>query len=321
MCKSDQVIGFGSYFRKSDQLTLHRYRCKKCLKTFSEATGDFYFAQKKRQINHQIHELLAMGMSQNNIARFLRTTRPTVARKLICQGTISAYWNYELNLQAPKAKNIQFDEMETFEHSLCKPLSIALAVDKPSRRILGIEVSLMPANGPLAKKSVEKYGKRPDHRIPGMTAMFQRMISNCTPKIKLASDKCPRYASIVKKTFGAVKGRIVEYIQYKGARGASTGQGELKRIRYDPLFHLNHTCAMMRSNVNRLIRRTWCTTKKMSRLVMHLEIFSYYHNTCLLAKKHNKRPVNNVHTCADAIFSSCLEKLKSAMPTNTISST
>jgi len=33
----------------------------------------------------------------------------------------------------------------------------------------------------------------------------------------------------------------------KGRRGSIAGQGELKKIGFDPLFSLNHTCAMLRA--------------------------------------------------------------------------
>ncbi len=284
MCKSEHVKKHAPYFRKSDQLIVHRFRCIDCGKTFSDATGDYFFAQKKRHLNQQIHELLAMGTSQNGIARHLKIARTTVVRTFRKLGTICAYWNYELKVQAPKPTNIQFDEMETFEHTLCKPLSISLAVDKPSRRIMGFNIAIMPANGPLAMKSVKKYGKRPDLRIPCMTTMFQTLMPHCSAKIKLESDMCPRYAPIVKRTFG-VAGMVDDYKQYKGRRSAATGQGELKKGKSDPLFYLNHTCAMLRANVNRLIRKTWCTTKMMARLVMHLDLYTYYHNNRILLKK------------------------------------
>ena len=53
-----------------------------------------------------------------------------------------------------------------------------------------------------------------------------------------------------------------EYIQFKGKKSAVSGQGELKKVGHDPLFSINHTFAMCRGNINRLIRKTCCTTKK-----------------------------------------------------------
>jgi hypothetical protein len=38
---------------------------------------------------------------------------------------------------------------------------------------------------------------------------------------------------------------------------------------------------MLRANVNRLFRRTWCTTKKAQALVHHLAIYADYHNSVL----------------------------------------
>ena len=60
------------------------------------------------------------------------------------------------------------------------------------------------------------------------------------------------------------------------------GQGELKKIGFDPLFDLNHTAAMIRANINRLFRRTWCTTKRADRLEAHLELYVQYHNRELI---------------------------------------
>jgi len=70
------------------------------------------------------------------------------------------------------------------------------------------------------------------------------------------SDENPNYPRILAKVFPDCT-----HMRIKGGRGCITGQGELKKLRYDPLFSLNHTAAMFRANINRLFRRTWCTTK------------------------------------------------------------
>ena len=57
----------------------------------------------------------------------------------------------------------------------------------------------------------------------------------------------------------------------------------LPQTQFDPIFSLNHTCAMLRANICRLIRKTWCTTKKRERLVDHIAIYTYLHNRSLKA--------------------------------------
>jgi hypothetical protein len=67
-------------------------------------------------------------------------------------------------------------------------------------------------------------------------------------------------------------------------KGSVVGQGQLKKVNFDPLFVVNHTCAMMRANINRLIRKTWCTTKDPLKLKDHLDVFIYFYNQSLLKK-------------------------------------
>ena len=58
---------------------------------------------------------------------------------------------------------------------------------------------------------------------------------------------------------------------------------------FDPLFSLNHTCAMYRDNTKRLSRRTWCTTKIVPRLQCLLDIYTVFHNEWLLEKRGFER--------------------------------
>ncbi len=171
---------------------------------------------------------------------------------------------------------IQFDDLETSEHTKCKPLSVSLAVDPRTRKILKFKVAAMPARGHLAEISRKKYGKRSDKRGPQWNAMMRELVPFVTPDCEWTSDENPHYPRYLKKHHPGA-----HHIQVKGGRGAITGQGELKKLRFDPLFSLNHTCAMLRANMNRLFRRTWCTTKNQQGLLDHLSLYVAYHNRVL----------------------------------------
>jgi len=281
-CKSTRTIRSGTYLRKSDGERISRFRCRCCQKSFSEATGTPCFGQNKRLLNPQVLVGLASSMSQNRLAKLLRTTRVTISRKLRFVAQECARLNTDLQRAKARANTVQFDELETFEHTKCKPLSVAIAVEKPTRRILGFKVSSMPAKGPLAWVSRRKYGLRTDARSKGLRALLQDIAPLCADRLTLMSDECPRYERIVRETLGKNEEQILKYSQSKGARGCSTGQGEIKKLRFDPLFAINHTCAMLRANVNRLFRRTWNTTKLAERLQMHLEIYAFFHNSELI---------------------------------------
>ena len=176
-------------------------------------------------------------------------------------------------------REFRFAERETFEHTKCKPLSITLAVESRTRRILGFEVSKMAAKGHLAKIAIKKYGQRKDGRRSARMKLFKTLKPLVLPTAKFKSDESPHYGPDIRKYFpNAV------HETHKGQRGSIVGQGELKKIRFDPLFSLNHTYAMTRANMNRLFRRAWCTTKLPERLVDHFAIYAVYHNSQLAGR-------------------------------------
>ena len=176
-----------------------------------------------------------------------------------------------------KIKHIQFDDLITIEHTKLKPLSVSAAVDAKTRSILSVQVSKIPAFGHLASLSRKKYGKRVNEHRKGLEAMFKELTPIVDPKSYIQSDEHKAYPQFVKEYFPYAK-----YDRYKGGRGCVTGQGELKKQHFDPLFSINHCFAMMRANINRLFRRSWCTTKKTQMLLRHLHIYIFYHNTVLL---------------------------------------
>jgi len=276
--KSIRKIGF--YRRRSDQKWIQRFVCTLCEKSFSRASLDPCFRQKKRQLNQTLFELLSSGNSQRRCSYLLRINRKTVKRKFLFLGRQALVKLRKFNQAFPPAPTIEFDDLETFEHSKCKPLSVTLAVESKSRRILGFCVSSMPAKGLLSKKALKKYGVRADDRPRGRKLLLASLKGLVQREALIKSDQNPHYPVDVKLFFPEAT-----HVAYLGKRGAVTGQGELKKTAFDPLFSLNHTCAKMRADINRLIRKTWCTTKKAERLRYHVAIMALYHNQSLLAPK------------------------------------
>jgi hypothetical protein len=201
-----------------------------------------------------------------------------VVRKFLFLSLEAEFHLRALNLKKGPAFTVEFDDLETFEHTKCKPLSVSIAVEAGSRRILGVEVSRMPAKGRLASLARESYGPRLDERRKGRRRLFRRIAPLFKERGVIKSDANPHYPPDIRKLFPAAKHQT-----FLGKRGAATGQGELKKTRFDPLFSLNHTCAMLRANVNRLFRKTWCTTKRADRLYAHLVLYASYHNAHLIA--------------------------------------
>ncbi|RYZ61225.1 MAG: transposase [Proteobacteria bacterium] len=278
---SERLIRRGTFKRKSDSERIPRFICRACGRWFSSSHLLPTFLQKKRKLNRPLLKLLNSGVSQRRAARFLGISRQTVERKfkfLAEQARISQN-RYQEKWRKTPLTEVQFDDLETSEHSKCKPLSVALAVDPKTRKILSFQVSQMPCKGRLAHVARLKYGYRKDERSLGWTRLFSALRDLVHDQSSFLSDENPHYPRHLKSQFPNACHETV-----KGGRGCIAGQGELKKLHFDPLFSLNHTCAMMRANMNRLFRRTWCTTKKREGLIDHLSLYVDFHNRVLTEK-------------------------------------
>ncbi len=217
-------------------------------------------------------------MSLRRSAFLLNVNHKTVARKLPILAKICRRKNdKELKKLKGRIYNIQIDDLITKENSKLKPLSVTIAIDEDRRRILGAEVSRIPAFGHLAKLAVIKYGKREDEHSKGLTRLFQKISPVVSKEVLIKSDEDPIYPGFISSYLPRSK-----HLAFKSERACVAGQGELKKVQFDPLFMINHTCALFRANVNRLIRKTWCTTKDPIRLKDHLDLFIYFYNEKLL---------------------------------------
>lgn len=276
----DFVIRDGHYRRKDDSKTVQRFRCLQCGKRFSSATFSEAYRQKRRRINAPLLRLFASNVSQRRAAVLLKVNRKTVERRLPFLAEKCRKIN-RTNLEKFKGRifNIQIDDLITKENSKLKPLTVSIAVDEDRRRILAVEISKIPAFGHLSKIAVKKYGQRPDEHFEGLTRLFQTISKIVSPEVIVKSDEHQRYPGFVSTYLPRSK-----HFTFKSERGCVAGQGELKKVQFDPLFIINHTCAMLRGSVNRLIRKTWCTTKDPKCLKDHIDIFIYFYNEVLLTK-------------------------------------
>jgi transposase-like protein len=271
-------VRYGFYYRSSDKKYVRRYRCNLCRATFGQANFQPFKHSKVRHLHEDVVKWICSGASQRRIAFNLGVRKNTIVRIFLLEAARAELELGDGNLAAGPCKILQFDDMETFEHTKCKPLSISLAVEERTRRIIGVDVSQMAARGPLVGKAKAKYGQRIDKRRAGRQRLFMCIEERVAPDMLVKSDQNPHYSADIKRHFP-----LATHKTYKGKRGAITGQGELKKVKFDPLFSLNHTAAKLRADINRLFRRTWCTTKKADHLYRHLVLYALFHNSKLIS--------------------------------------
>ncbi len=139
----------------------------------------------------------------------------------------------------------------------------------------------IPAKGHLAGIALKKYGHRKNESLAKTKALLSQVAGQLmTPVTLIKSDAKPSYKSLVTKIFPGIT-----YEQYL-SRSNKEKRREQKYLKsekhiHDPLFEVNHVCAVLRDHIKRLTRRSWCTTK----IKKHLELSLYLY----IAKKNEYR--------------------------------
>ncbi len=170
------------------------------------------------------------------------------------------------------ATELFFDESETIEHTKCKPLNIAI-VGNEKYQILSMKVAVMPAKGKLAAISRKKYGWRPNEREQKILEAFNEVKDNlCSFPVVIKSDLHPSYPRLVQASFPGIIHKQYLAKEKKKKYQERLHENLRKRI-HDPIFAVNHGAAKIRDRIKRLCRRSWCTTKRVDNLQLHLDLF------------------------------------------------
>ena len=256
----------GYYRSKFDRQPVPRYRCKGCGRYFGSHTHTSTYRQHRPDVNAPLMGLLCSGMTMRRAAGLLHLSRRTVAKKLAFLGA-RARAAHAIFLTLPEAKTayVQFDELETCEHSKLKPLSVSLAVRAKTGQIIGAEVASMNCHGHTAKASVSLYGRRQDTRKAASLSVLRNVALVAKPTLTVATDKKATYRPLIKDTLPTARHQV------HPSRKTQPGQR-------DPMFKLNHLCAKLRSDLSRLSRRTWSLSKKPECLQAHLDLYIAFNN-------------------------------------------
>jgi transposase-like protein len=261
----------GYFITKWNAQPVPRYQCKACGKKFSSHTAKPYYRQKKPYLNREVFSLYSSTLTQRRMARHLKVTRTTIVRKFLYLARLSKKQHESELRKWGATARVQFDEMESFEHTRLKPLTIAVAVDERSGKILATSVATIPAKGPLASISRAKYGYRPDHATKARTRVIN-IISQVAPFALVVTDAHPQYPALIESILPKATHKVA-----KRAKRAFQADSSRRNVD-DELFRLNHMASTLRHDLSRLLRRVWVTTKKASRLEAHLDLYIAYHN-------------------------------------------
>lgn len=268
----------GHYYREDDAKFVQRYQCKICRKKYSTATFKLEYRQKKRRWNQYIRRDYTAGKSMNRMVEHFKLHPKTIERKVKflakkarCSQKILLH-----KMSQHKIEEIQFDDLIASIHTKLKPVSISVVIDPFQRVILGAKVSEIPAFGKIAAISRRKYGRRQNLHPKTLDQLLSSLQKNIALNCLFKTDEHKKYPELIRKNYPKSR-----HLTFKGEKATVAGFGEMKLRTFDPLFQINQILAMLRANINRLLRRSWNTSKTQNALQDHLDIFVDYFNEVL----------------------------------------
>ena len=297
----------GSFVRECDRQRVQRFYCRVCSQTFSTQSFRLDYRLRKPELHYDLFDHFISKCTHRQAARLLGCDRKTVAHRLTLLSKHAREFQREVLAQARAKGGIQgrfqLDELETFEHSRkLAPVTMPILIEFHSYFVLHAEAATLPARGNLkpheekrkaAREAVE--GKRKSGSRAAVVRCL-KVLKSVVPKqgmVVVSSDQKTSYAHVMRELFGT----RAEHHRHK-----SSG---LRNYR-NPLFPINHTLAMLRDGISRLVRRNWGASKKRKWLARHTWIWIAYRNYIrsitnkarhttsamalgLLEEKHDKR--------------------------------
>ena len=269
----------GRYRRECDQRVVQRFQCRACNHYFSTQSFRLDFRLHKPALHVLLFDTFVSKVTQRQAARNLACTRKTVVHRLRLLAQHSRDFHGQVLERARAGGGLrgdfQLDELETFETSrrLC-PVTMPVMIELHSYFVLHVEVAPLPPRGKPRRKELERRlereraeGRRRSGSRDAVERCFRVLASVRTsqPDLWISTDH--------KSTYGPLL-RMVMPPVYHHARHSSTA----RRDRANPLFPINHTLAMLRDGLSRLVRRSWGASKRREWLERHAWVWIAYRN-------------------------------------------
>jgi len=266
----------GFFSRNCDGRVVERFQCGTCGRRFSTQSFRLDYRLRKPALQYQVLIHFVSKVTMRQSARTLGTTRKTVEHRLrLLGGHLKLF--HQARMAGKQLDGIfQLDEAETFETDRrLRPVTVPVLIEREWRFIVHAETAPLPARGKLSPRMLAKKleleiieGKRRSGSRAAVKKCFESLREHrlLERPLLIQTDKKATYPALLKE--------VSEKTDVLHERTDS----RKKRDRRNPLFSINHTLAMLRDGLSRLVRRTWAHAKLRQRLATHLWIYIAWRN-------------------------------------------
>ena len=256
-CKSENIGKKG--FQKTGKGKTQVYRCKDCKRRFTRRSHSINHRKRKQHLREKITKLYCEKMSLSGIARTLNINRKTVVRYFRENAELARKANKKRLGNDLITSYVQFDQLETYEHTRRKPVGIQISMRPKTNEVISAKAGYIPVRALTVSKTYSQEWNRKAHK----SLHTQNMIFETKKALKKsgATLSCDKDRGQIK----TVKDFCIE--DYITIAPTST-----RNKKIDMLFR------RIRNDISRLNRKTICTTKEVAQLQNHLDLWIDYHN-------------------------------------------
>jgi len=269
----------GHFQRRCDRRTVQRLHCLACKRSFSVQNFRVDYRLKRPDLLALFFTDRVSKVHHRQSARNHACSRSTEERhfrrlSLHCEAFHQARLA-EVTARGGLGEVFLLDELETYEQDRRKmPVTVPILIERASGFVIDTRVGTLPARRrrrAALRRRLEAEGKLEDERKSEsrevVKAAFERLrdVSPRDRPLYVHTDRKSSYVPLLKELFG------------ERCRHMRTSSRR-RRNWTNPLGAINHTLARVRSNVSRLVCRTWATAKLRRWLAGQLAIWVCYRN-------------------------------------------
>ena len=261
----------GFYRRAIPPKRIQRFTCLHCRRSFSRQTFSTTYWQKRPDLDRRIFMKAVGGMALRQIARDIRCSPETVARKVARLGRHCMLLHRAMMESAPAARSIVVDGFETFEWSQYFPFHHNVAVEKETDFFIYFNDSELRRKGRMTdtqrtrRSELERKHGRPDCGAvrKGMADLLDIALAG-TDRAVVDSDDHPSYRPAVRQMRKSIEHVVT--------------QGRTHRDRYNRLWEVNLLDLVIRHSSANHKRETIAWSKRRQSSSERLAILLVWRN-------------------------------------------
>jgi transposase-like protein len=262
---------------------VQRYRCKSCLKSFSDRTFSLDYYAKRTISYDDIMARVSASESISRIARSLHVLPNSIQNRIerLSRNCLAMHERVEKGVWLKE--NLVADGFESFDRSQYFPNNLHLLVGKDSQYLYGFTHTTIRRKGRMRREQKMKRARIEErYRAPreGIEQSFGKLMQiipkvwkkDVYPHLILSTDEHPAYPRALEKLSELKDAEKREVFLHRRCSSKAA------RTRVNPLFSVNYYDRELRKDTMAFQRESKCFCRNVANGLARIAVYQAWHN-------------------------------------------